>query len=98
MFDCNSAQRAILNNRSFLTALNNFGFASNTYSKALIFDHNASITILPEGAYTEYNVAYYYYNKQTKCLSELSYNNKTLNALNAEGLIYGVYIVKLRDI
>ena len=97
-FDCNNSQVQILKNRTFLLSLNTFGLASNIYSKSISFAHSASITTILEGAYGEYNIIYYYYDKVAKCLSELSYNNDALRDFNAEGLISGVYIVKLRDI
>jgi len=98
-FDCNSSQVEIVQNKNFLVALNSFGLSENMYSKATeYYDHSASITIVPQGAYAEFSISYYFYDQTSKCLTELYYNNNALDVFDASQIPYGVYIVKIRDV
>ena len=98
-FSGTDTQSRILNNRKFLLALNNFGKSTIMYSKTEnYYTHDGSIVNSITGGYGEYNINYYYYNKETKCLNLLKYNNETLTEAEAQPIPHGSYVVKIRDI
>ena len=98
-FDCILNQKSILNNRTFLASLNNFGVATNIYAKSISYvGHGGYYSLIVSGGYGEYTISHYYYDQDTKCVSQLMYNNQPLSTFDADALRGGVYILKVRDI
>lgn len=99
-FDCSKQQTKILQYRKFLQAINNFNTntADSLYIKTTNNKiHTGSITMVIAGGYDNYDISYRYYDQKLKTTQFLYKNNKILNDFTATSLLYGSYIVSIRD-
>jgi len=98
-FNCQESMGLLLEARKFLMILNEKAFLTNMYVKSTDFlHHSAAMFFLVNGGYAPYSYSYKYYDRNTRCLSDVLQNNLPVNTADLANVPAGVYIVKIRDL